>query len=283
MRYYSYRENEEHRTNRLPIAYYLVNEYHPRYEMTHHWHKEFEIIFVRRGKLSVTLDEEKFELSEGEMLFVNPGVIHSGNPHESEYECAVFRLEAPLRQYLSGSYEGKALLAGDRILPPLLFRSNQMATTIALRLFEAMREQPIGFELTAFSAVAELFGLVLSENLLISLRTTSGGFAERILPFENAVSFIEEHYSEPITLGQLAATAGISRKYFSEYFKKVSGKSPFEYLAGYRVERASELLLHTDRAVTDIALDCGFNDLSYFIKTFKRQTGATPAKWRAKQ
>lgn len=283
MRYYSYRENEEHRTNRLPVAYYLVNEHHPRYEMTHHWHKEFEIIFVRRGSLSVTLDEEIYELAEGEMLFINPGVIHSGCPHNCEYECAVFRLEAPLRQYLLGSPDGKSLLAGERALPPLLPNTNKTAQTVALRLIETMRKQPIGFELSAFSAIAELFGLVLREELLISPETTSGGFAERILPFENAVSYIEEHFSEPITLAELAETAGISRKYFSEYFKKVSGKSPFEYLAGYRVERAAELLLHTDRAVTDIALDCGFNDLSYFIKTFKRQTGTTPAKWRAKQ
>ena len=78
----------------------------------------------------------------------------------------------------------------------------------------------------------------------------------------------------------MATAAGISRKYFSEYFKKVSGKSPFEYLTSYRIERASELLLHTDLPITQIALDCGFNDLSYFIKTFKKQTEITPAKWR---
>lgn len=280
MRYYTYREHEEHRTDRLPVAYYCVDAHHPRYEMTHHWHKEFEIIFVRRGHLQVTLDGVAHSLSAGAMLFVNSGVIHSGHPENAEYECVVFGLETAVRQYLAAEPEGRALLAQELLLPTDVFLLHPAAAKEAERLVTAMREEKPGFMLTALSAIAGLFGLVLRQEILVSQSPKSNGFTTRLLPFENAVSFMEENFAEPITLGEMATAAGISRKYFSEYFKKVSGKSPFEYLTSYRIERASELLLHTDLPITQIALDCGFNDLSYFIKTFKKQTEITPAKWR---
>ena len=62
--------------------------------------------------------------------------------------------------------------------------------------------------------------------------------------------------------------------------KEKTGKTPVEYLNGYRIEKASQLLLNSDQSVTEIAFSCGFNDLSYFIKTFKSQKGISPAKFR---
>jgi len=57
-------------------------------------------------------------------------------------------------------------------------------------------------------------------------------------------------------------------------------KTPVEYLNSYRIEKASRKLLNTDMSVTSVAFSCGFNDLSYFIKTFKAIKGITPAKYR---
>ena len=60
----------------------------------------------------------------------------------------------------------------------------------------------------------------------------------------------------------------------------MTGRTPIEYLKIYRIEKASKKLLNTDEAVTDIAFSCGFNDLSYFIKTFKELKNITPAQYR---
>jgi AraC-like DNA-binding protein len=78
----------------------------------------------------------------------------------------------------------------------------------------------------------------------------------------------------------MAKAAGMSSKYFCYFFKEMTGKTPVEYLNGFRVEKASRKLLYSDLSVTEIAYLCGFNDLSYFIKTFKRQKGVSPAKFR---
>ena len=62
--------------------------------------------------------------------------------------------------------------------------------------------------------------------------------------------------------------------------KEMTRKSPVEYLNTYRVEKAARKLITSDISVTDVAFACGFNDLSYFIKTFKAYKGVTPAKFR---
>lgn len=282
MRFYTYRETEEHSTNALPVAYYKVDERHPRYEMRHHWHKEYELILVNSGSLKVTLDAETFTLAKDDIIFVNPGVIHSGAPASCNYECVVFKMGQQIKQYLSDYSEGKALLFGEKTLPPFCAKENAEAKENALKLIRAMRNKEKGFELEAVSAISGLFATVLKNGLLLNSEETSRRFAERLLPFENAVSYIENNFARPVALEELAKKAGMSRKYFSEYFKKISGKSPMEYINSYRIERACEMLQYTDLSVTRIALDCGFNDLSYFIKTFKYQKNATPSHYRNK-
>lgn len=78
----------------------------------------------------------------------------------------------------------------------------------------------------------------------------------------------------------MAKQANMSQKYFCVYFKEMTRKTPIEYLILHRVECAAKKLRATDESIFDIALSCGFNDLSYFIKTFKKVKGITPAKFR---
>ena len=78
----------------------------------------------------------------------------------------------------------------------------------------------------------------------------------------------------------MANVCGMSPKYFCEYFKSMTGYTPVEYLNVSRISKAAKLLLNTDEPVTQIALDCGYNDLSYFIKQFGKHKGMSPGKFR---
>ena len=280
MKFYSYRETEPHGTDALPVAYYNVDEHHPRYEMIHHWHKEYEIIFVNSGWLELTLDADTLFLCAGDIAFVNPGVIHSAKPKAAKYECLLFSPDVCIKQHLSRYDQGRAILLGEEVIPVFTVQQNSEIKQAAENLKAAMSGKNKGYELSALSSVFYIFYEVISNNLAVKASEKSLKFAERLLPFEKAVEFIENNYNAPITLGELAKRAGMSRKYFSEYFKKVSGKGPIDFLNCYRVERAAELLVHTGSPVTEIAFECGFNDLSYFIKTFKKQKSTTPARYR---
>ena len=90
---------------------------------------------------------------------------------------------------------------------------------------------------------------------------------------------IESQYDQPLTLSMMAAAAGMSSKYFCRFFAVMTHRKPMDYLNHYRIERACYELSSSDATVTDVAYSCGFNDLSYFIKTFKKYKGMTPGSY----
>ncbi len=277
MIFHSCREQTSHTTDRFPMAFYPVDEQHPRYRMIHHWHPETELLAVRRGKLTLSLDGTTVEVNAGTLVLIPPGTIHSALPRESRYECVTF--------------DGKALLSF--LKSPASQREKQglkTPQTVSLsgavgqefdRLTEALMSAKPGFEAEALGA---FFGLIhqlmqTPEHQKIPLPRRK----ERLIPFENALMFLRDHYKEPITLKDLANIAGLSEKYFGEYFKNITGETPIQYLNEYRIEQAAEALNDGATSVTEIALEYGFNDLSYFIKTFRRHYGSSPGAYRKQQ
>lgn len=98
---------------------------------------------------------------------------------------------------------------------------------------------------------------------------------------KKVLQFIRTNFDSKITLDDMAMQCDMSSKYFCTYFKKMTKMSPTEYLLFYRVEKSARLLLKTDMPITDVAYSCGFSDLSYFIKVFKRHMGLSPGKFRS--
>ncbi|MDO4325060.1 MAG: helix-turn-helix transcriptional regulator [bacterium] len=89
-----------------------------------------------------------------------------------------------------------------------------------------------------------------------------------------------EHYQDSLTLNEIAASANISRSKCCIIFKRYLQLSPVEFLNKYRLEVSRYLLIHTHSSISQIAISCGFNHLSYFSKLFLREYGCTPTKYR---
>ena len=81
-------------------------------------------------------------------------------------------------------------------------------------------------------------------------------------------------------LNELSRIAGMSPKYFCSYFHSIIHRTPIDYLNYYRIERACSELSTSDLTLTEVAYRCGFSDVCYFIKTFKRYKGITPRRYR---
>ena len=92
-------------------------------------------------------------------------------------------------------------------------------------------------------------------------------------PLKAVFSYIESHYGEKISLEDLAGTIHMNRNYFCRFFKEKAGKTPFSYLNEYRVNQAASQLLSTRLPITEIALNAGFENMSYFIRQFRRCKG----------
>ena len=106
--------------------------------------------------------------------------------------------------------------------------------------------------------------------------TNSREKAEKNLQFKKIMEYIDGHYQEDIRLADLAACVNMTPNYFCRYFKEITHRSPMDYLNYYRVEAACERLAYTDKTVSEIAYECGFQDASYFVKVFRHYKNLTP-------
>ena len=95
-----------------------------------------------------------------------------------------------------------------------------------------------------------------------------------------ARQYVQQHYSEPITLEQVCEAAGFSASYFSALFKKETGEGFVKYLTRVRMEHAQELLQQTNLPVAEICTRVGYNDLKHFTQTFKKETSLSPGQYR---
>lgn len=94
------------------------------------------------------------------------------------------------------------------------------------------------------------------------------------------LGYIEEHYGEELDISQAAGMCFYSQSHFMKYFKQYTGQSFVNYLNDYRLSRAGGFLRTTGDTVTEIAGRCGFDNLSYFNRLFRRKYGMTPKEYR---
>jgi AraC family transcriptional regulator len=230
-------------------------------------HAAYSLSFVRRGGFGYKFNGQLFDLV--------PGSVLVGRPRD-EYMCTHDHLCGD--ECLSFQFSPEAVDAIGRgardwsrpCLPPLpeLMVIGELAQSVAAgRSDLALDEAALLF--------AERFAGIVGRHS----DRRSDGRAARHHAVE-AAAWIDEHATEPLDLRQTAARAGLSPYYFLRLFAAVVGVTPHQYLVRSRLRRAARLLADEDRAITDVALDSGFNDLSNFVRTFHRAAGVSPRAFR---
>lgn len=279
MKYLEYRERRSHGTFDFPFAFYAVTPQHPRYNMVDHWHAECEIIRILDGKLLLTLDGKQYAGEKGDIFFVSEGVLHGGIPENCSYECLVFDLQTVMGETIVGRQNLAALLNGSvQVLNRLTPDIPRVAGTVD-RLFRAMGAKNEGRQLLVLGSLYEFFGIIAENGCFERQSVTTAAGARRVSQFKNVLTLIKIRYHEALTLDEMAACTNMNKKYFCRYFKSMTQKTPVEYLNYYRIECACEQMINSDMKISEIALGCGFNDISYFIKVFKRYKGVSPLQY----
>ena len=273
----SFNEIKQHGTEDFPFELYKVDKSHPKYKMAFHWHTSVELIRIRKGSLTVTLNERSFEAKENDLIFVNSEVIHGAIPHDCEYRCLVFN-----PAFLKTGNDSCDLFL-DNLLSQYFYLPDRIeddeVKKIADYILDELDERKEGFNFKVIGLSSYLFGLIQEKNLY-RREYNDGKDTQKIYKLKKVLKFIRENFAREITLDDMAREANLSIKYFCSFFKNMTGTTPVKYLLTYRVERAARKLLGTEENITQIAYDCGFNDLSYFIKTFKEIKRVTPKNYR---
>ena len=277
MRYLEYKEKRTHRTQGFPFAYYHVTLAHPRYHMVYHWHLEYELIRILQGSMQMRLDGATVLCKAGDMLMVTDGVLHGGIPQNCEYECIVFDMHTIFPPALCDE-DMLCILQHKKAIVSLL-TPYPTACGCLKRVFEAMAARPKGYRHQVLGALHGFLGEVISRELYQPPTVGEGKGHRQMARLKNVLEMIRSNYHESLSLEAIAGCAEMNQKYFCRYFRSMTGKTPMDYLNYYRIECACEQLTLSDKNITDIAMDCGFNDSSYFVKVFKRYKNMTPTQY----
>ncbi len=279
----SYHELKVRGSEKFPIEIYRIDSRHPEYEMASHWHREVEIISVKSGEFSLRLGESEYPLCGGEVTIVSPDTVHGAIPKDCVYECIVFDAEAFLSVGVDMGGFAESFLRGEVSADGVVFSSDSRCGRIVAALSDAMLLRDEAEKFSVASCLYALFGCMLSEKLCRPCdKDNSPISGKNAAKLKKALNYIRSNYTGSVTLAALSEISGMSPKYFCTFFRRMTRQTPFEYLNSYRIECAAKQLISGNAPVTDIAFGCGFNDLSYFIKVFKRQKGMSPTEYRKK-
>ncbi len=277
-----YLEKTKHGTAMFPIDFYYCVYPAGLAGLPVHWHEEFEITSVQGGSCTYYIDLEPYPVAAGDFLFLPAGVLHGipeGGTRFLETESFVFHpdLLGSRRDICHAKYA--APVETGEIRFPYVIRggaADLLNGTFAL-LKRAFQQKKKGYEMEVkallLHSMVQLFQQVPYER-----REQEN--TEVTDKLKTALQYIKEHYQQPVSVKELADACHFSEYYFMRFFKQHMHMTCVEYLNQYRMDIAAGKLSSGDGSITEIAMDAGFNNISYFNRVFKKSFGMTPREYR---
>lgn len=225
--------------------------------------------YVRKGSFGCHSRGRRFDLVAGSMLVGHPGdeYVCSHEHHACGDECLTFALTPALVETIG---DDRTTWQSGAVAPlPQLMVLGELAQSAA------RGDSDIGLDEIGYLLTTRFVETVSGKNP----RPTKMTARDRRRAVETAL-WIDAHSHRQIDLDRAAAEAGLSAFHFLRLFSNALGVTPHQYLVRSRLRHAARLLADDDRAVTAIAFDVGFGDLSNFVRTFHRAAGVSPGKFR---
>lgn len=250
-----------------------------------HWHREVELFYMREGELDYVLPTGTFTFKKGEGGFLNANVLHMTCCREhlpclqeehlflpqfiGGQEHSVF-----MRRYIQPILDGSGLelYRFDPEIPEHQEIIRLMASAHALYC-----DKPEEYEFDIREAMTAIWRLLYRLTRDIAGKRRVSPHGERI---KTMLEYIAAHYSQRLTLQDIAASGFISVRECCRCFQESLGQTPISYLTDVRLHNACGLLENTTASITEICTACGFNSSSYFGRVFKGAFGCTPREYR---
>lgn len=275
------KENKSHGTKEYPYEQYYIKKVKHAFQFPVHWHDEVEIIYVRKGRLHVMINEQEYCGTDGSIFLVNPRELHLMG--SDDLEVAYYTLLFPL-EFIS--FQSMDDLESDLLQPlrsgQLLFMNEitgeelKKALGCLIEEIVAVNErEDSSKQLCTRIRLLQLLQKLVEHHAVILPAASSGTGIQREM-----LAYIQAHYTEKITLQQLGENFHLSEKYISRYFKEHFYLTFSSYVNHLRLSHAKKLLEGTELPITEVAFLSGFSGVSYFIRTFKESCGISPLKYR---
>ena len=253
-----------------------------------HWHEDLEWIHILEGKMCYDVNGRRLVLDSQDSLMVNARQMHYGysyKRHGCRFICILFhpslfcQNQALMQKYVTPVLKNCSL---EYLHLPSGHAHGPETADFLLRIAALKESAADGYELEAISLMQTLW------SRLWSCKELGPGLEgqetdEDLKIQKDMISFLYQHYGEKITLDEIAASGNVSRSKCCRLFKHYLQQSPIDFLNAYRLKVSCHLLDNTSRSITDIALACGFNHLSYYSRYFYNSYGCTPRECRSQK
>lgn len=271
-------ETADYRTDTQICLYYNdENENYPP-----HWHTPFEVIMPVKNGYTVVVGEQHYELREGDILLICPGIVHELFAPESG-ERIIFQPSLSQIQIRELDLLISLLRPAVLITPEEFPDFHPVAQKLMLEIKEEYFLCEPYYETAIYSRfmrilvdIGRLHG-ALKHPVSDASNSRQKDYLDKFLYITN---YINEHFAENLSLEQVADLAGFSKYHFTRLFKQYTDTSFYKYLNQKRIDYAKTLLLDPDLPVIDVALQCGFSSLSAFLRMFKQLNKCTPTEFR---
>ncbi|WP_409295839.1 helix-turn-helix domain-containing protein [Pseudomonas sp. KCJK8670] len=225
-----------------------------------HSHESFSIGVITGGRSRYLTGDTQVEVSAGTTVLMNPGVVHTCNPIEGEaWSYLMLFVDLPWLQKLGFELPGHTCSTSPRLYGRLL--------QVFASLFDDAEPQREALLATFFTDLPGYLGA--------PTRVSASGHPR----LETAAAFIRAHRTDPLSLEDICAAAGLSRAYLIRAFRQRFGLTPHGYLVDQRVQHA-RAQLRQGRAIAEVAVEAGFADQAHLQRVFKQHLAATPGHYR---
>lgn len=252
-------------------------------ETNYHAHDFVELSIITKGTGVYHIDGVDYPVSAGDLVVFNPGTYHKSlvtNPdyHTTEHYIGFSDI------HLRGQKANTLILPGNVPVYSMSGKMKQEVLNICNRMAKESAAASSGRYFLLKAYLIELIVLILRE--VEDTASNHKGYVfespYRKYVVSQMINFFNDHFSEKISLDQIAQNMYLSTFYLAKIFKSETGDTPINYLINLRLEKARELLEEDSSAsIQDIAEKVGYEDVSHFSKSFKKHYGIAPTKYRS--
>jgi len=247
-----------------------------------HWHSNPEIIVPLKDIYTVRINDNEYVLQEGDFIYISSACIHHliAPP---DGERLIFQPDYSLLSNLPELSDAVTLMS-----PATAIRSSEYPELTA-KLKAAMLEIEREYFSNSTLSGAKIYSKLLELMVMVGREYAGSapGFdasrdkqLEYTEKFMGVCEYINEHFSEDLTLDDISEMSGFSKFHFTRLFKQFTGKTFYRYVNIKRIEYAEKLLIDPSTSVTEAAVHSGFSSLPAFVRMFKQIKGCTPTEFR---
>lgn len=254
----------------LPFLFYNYRIRPNRINNTCNWHENIEILLVTQGTGVIQNNEDRLPVQAGDLVVVNANSLHSvSSIDEMHYLCLIIDRSFCLANHFDSNNVRFAPLIRDEKINGLIEAFQQEFTAPAQTPYRVMALR--AYALQIMLLLCRCYGKAEDEPPADSRLMAS---------IKQAIGYIRSESHQDLSLEDIAAFAGLSKYYFAREFRRITGYSVVTYLNLVRCDKAKGLLAERNMTIGEISRSCGFDNQSYFTRTFRAYAGKTPSEYR---